>query len=211
MKKIRIWIADDHVVVRSGLRQIVAATPDLAISGESQDGPGTMEAVQQKKFDVLLLDLSMPGGGVELIPRLLQARPALRMVVLTMHSEPQMAAHAVRAGAAGYVTKDASVTLLLDAIRTVAAGRNFMEPGLADALLFQRVSEEEPSPEVLTRREYEILKHLASGQSLVNIASRLGCSAKTVSVHKSRLMRKLNIGTNVDLFHYASRHGLIMR
>lgn len=208
MKKIRIWISDDHMVVRSGLRQIVAATRDLAIVGESQDGPGTLEAVRQKKFDILLLDLSMPGGGVELIHQLLQARPGLRVVVLTMHGEPQMAAHAVKAGASGYVTKDACVTLLLDAIRTVVAGGNFMEPCLADALLFQRVGDGEPLPDVLTPREREILKYLASGQSLVNIAARLDCSAKTVSVHKSRLMRKLDIGNNADLFHYAMRHGL---
>lgn len=211
MKKIRLWIADDHMVVRRGLRQIVAATSDLVIVGDSQDGAGTLEAVQRRKFDVLLLDLSMPGGGVELITRLIQAKPALLVVVLTMHGEPQMAAHAIKAGAAGYVTKDADVTLLLQAIRTVAAGGNFMEPSLADALLFQRVGEEEPQPEVLTRREREILKYLSSGQSLVNIATILDCSAKTVSVHKSRLMRKLNIGNNADLFHYALRHNLIMR
>ncbi len=211
MKKIRLWIADDHMVVRSGLRQIVAATRDLAIVGESEDGPGALEAVQRRKFDVLLLDLSMPGGGVELIARLRQAKPELRVVVLSMNSEPQMAAHAVKAGAAGYVTKDADATLLLEAIRTVAAGGNFMEPGLADALLFQRVGEEEPQPDVLTRREREILKYLASGHSLVNIAALLDCSAKTVSVHKSRLMRKLNIDNNADLFHYALRHNLVMR
>jgi DNA-binding NarL/FixJ family response regulator len=208
MKQRKLWIADDHVVVRSGLRQIAAATRDLEVVGESQDGPGTLAAVRRRNFDVLLLDLSMPGGGIDLIPQLLKLKPGLCVVVLTMHGEPQMAARAIRAGAAGYVTKDADAKILLEAIRTVAAGGNFMEPRLADALLFEQVDEREPGPHVLTRREREILERCAAGQSLVTIAAALGCSPKTVSVHKSRFMRKLNIDSNAELFSYAMRHGL---
>jgi len=208
MKKIRLWIADDHVVVRNGLRQIAAAARDLTVIGESQDGPGTLKAMRRKDVDVLLLDLSMPGGGIDLIPGLLQERPAARVLVLTMHAEPQIAARAVKAGASGYVTKDADVAVLLKAVRTVAAGGNFMEPRLADALLFERVGSNEPSPAMLTEREREILERLASGESLAGIAASLDCSAKTVSVHKSRLMRKLNIENNAELFQYAMRHGL---
>jgi len=208
MKKIRLWIADDHVVVRNGLRQIAAATRDLTVIGESQDGPGTLKAARRKDIDVLLLDISMPAGGIDLIPCLLQERPSLRVLVLTMHAEPQIAARAIKAGAAGYVTKDADVSVLLKAVRTVAAGGKFMEPRLADALLFERVGSDEPSPAVLTAREREILDRLASAESISGIAATLSCSAKTVSVHKSRLMRKLNIGSNAELFQYAMRHGL---
>lgn len=208
MKKRKMWIADDHMVVRSGLRQIAAATKDLAVLGESQDGPATIEAVRQRDMDILLLDLSMPGGGIDLIPQLLQARPSLRIVVLTMHGEPQMAARAVQAGAAGYVTKDAEARVLLEAIRTVAAGGNFMEPRLVDALLFERVGDGEITPDKLTRREREILEQLVAGQAIAAIAAKLGCSPKTVSVHKSRLMRKLGLVSGADLFHYGMRHGL---
>lgn len=208
MKKIRLWIADDHVVVRNGLRQIAAATRDLTVIGESQDGPNTLKAVRRKDIDVLLLDISMPAGGIDLIACLLQEKPSLRVVVLTMHAEPQIAARAIQAGASGYVTKDADVAVLLKAVRTVAAGGKFMEPRLADALLFERVGSNEPSPAVLTGREREILERIASAESLAGIAASLGCSAKTVSVHKSRLMRKLNIETNAELFQYAMRHGL---
>ncbi|MDO8931071.1 MAG: response regulator transcription factor [Rhodocyclaceae bacterium] len=208
MTKVRLWVADDHMVVRNGLQQIAAATNDLTIAGESLDGSGTLVAVRQQDIDVLLLDLSMPGGGVDLIPRLLQENPALRVVVFTMNGEPQMASRAAKAGAVGYVTKDADVKVLLDAVRTAAAGGCFMEPRLVDALLFERVGERNPQPDVLTRREIEVLKRFASGESINGIAGSLGCSAKTVSVHKTRLMRKLNIDTNAELFHYAMRHGL---
>lgn len=208
MKKIRLWIADDHVVVRNGLHLIAAATRDMTVIGESQDGPGTLKAMHRKDIDVLLLDISMPAGGIDLIPRLLQERPSLRVLVLTMHAEPQIAARAVKAGASGYVTKDADVAVLLDAVRIVAGGGNFMEPRLADALLFERVGLNEPPHSVLTEREREILERLASGESLAGIAASLGCSAKTVSVHKSRLMRKLGIKTNAELFQYAMRHSL---
>lgn len=208
MKKIRLWVADDHVVVRNGLRQITDATLDLKVIGESQNGTDTLNAIHRKNIDVLLLDISMPDGGVDLIPRLLRERPRLPILVLSMHAEPQIAARAVKAGAAGYVTKDAGVGVLLDAVRTVAGGGHFMEPRLADALLFERVATTELFPSVLTAREREILERLASAESLAGIAASLGCSAKTVSVHKSRLMRKLNIKTNAELFQYAMRHGL---
>lgn len=210
MKKIRLWVADDHAVVRNGLRQIASATRDLTVIGESQSGPGTLDAMRQKviDFEVLLLDLSMPGGGIDLIPRLLQIRPSLRVLVLTMHAEPQIAARAVKAGASGYITKDADVAMLLNAVRTVAAGGHFMEPLLADALLFEHVASNEPPHSVLTAREREILERIASAESLAGIAASLGCSAKTVSVHKSRLMRKLNIASNAELFQYTMRHEL---
>jgi DNA-binding NarL/FixJ family response regulator len=208
MKKIRLWIADDHVVVRNGLRQIAAATPDLRILGESRDGREARAAAARTDIDVLLLDICMPGGGVELIPLLLEIRPSLPILALSMHAEPQIAARAVRAGAAGYVTKDADVAMLLDAVRTLAAGGKFMEPRLSDALLFKPVATDSPSPVLLTIREREILRRLASGEKLGGIAASLGCSPKTVSVHKSRLMRKLGIGSNAELFQYAMRHDL---
>lgn len=208
MKKIRLWIADDHAVVRNGLCKIANATPDLRVIGESQDGTETLKAIQRKDIDVLLLDLSMPAGGIDLIPLLLNERPGLRILVLSMHTEPQIAARTIKVGASGYITKDAEVILLISAVREVAGGGHFMEPRLADALLFEHVGSNKPLLSSLTSREREILERFASAESLTCIAASLGCSAKTVSVHKSRLMRKLNIKSNAELFQYAMRHGL---
>jgi DNA-binding NarL/FixJ family response regulator len=208
MKKIRLWIADDHVVVRNGLRQITEATLDLKVVGESQNGTEALKAVKQKDFDLMLLDLNMADGGIELIPRLLQERPELRILVLSMHSEPQIAARCIKVGALGYITKDAGVGLLIDAMRKVGSGGNFMEPRLADVLLFEHIGSNEPALSVLTDREQEILERFVSAERLADIAASLNCSPKTVSVHKSRLMRKLNIENNAELFQYAMRHGL---
>jgi len=208
MKKIRLWIADDHAVVRNGLCKIANATPDLKVIGESQNGTETLKAIQHKDIDVLLLDLSMPAGGIDLIPRLLCKRPGLRILVFSMHAEPQIAARTIKVGASGYITKDANVVLLIDAVREVAGGGNFMEPRLANALLFEHVGSNEPLLSSLNVREREILELFASAERIAGIAASLGCSAKTVSVHKSRLMRKLEIRNNAELFQYAMRHGL---
>lgn len=207
MKKIRLWIADDHLIVRKGLGHIVGTCPEFVVAGESEDGAGTLLAVKKKNFDLLLLDLSMPDGGIGLISQLRSSWPALPILVLTMHSEPHLSARAIQAGATGFVTKDAGAEILLVAIRTVAAGGRFMDPRLTNALLFERLDSSEPLPEMLSPRERSILEHLARGANIKEIAAQFGRSAKTVSVQKSRLMRKLGLENNVELFEYAKRHG----
>lgn len=207
MKKIRLWIADDHLIVRKGLGHIVGTCPEFVVAGESEDGAGTVLAVRKKNFDLLLLDLSMPDGGIDLISQLRSSQPLLPILVLTMHSQPHLAARAIQAGATGFVTKDAGAEILLVAIRTVAAGGRFMDPRLTNALLFERLDSSEPLPEILSPRERSILEHLARGANIKEIAAQFGRSAKTVSVQKSRLMRKLGLENNVELFEYAKRHG----
>ncbi|UCV21449.1 MULTISPECIES: response regulator [Azonexaceae] len=207
MKKIRLWIADDHLIVRKGLGHIVGTCPEFVVAGESEDGAGTVLAVKKKNFDLLLLDLSMPDGGIDLISQLRSSQPMLPILVLTMHSEPHLAARAIQAGATGFVTKDAGAETLLVAIRNVAAGGRFMDPRLTNALLFERLDNSESLPETLSPRERSILEHLARGASIKEIAAQFGRSAKTVSVQKSRLMRKLRLENNVELFDYAKRHG----
>lgn len=207
MKKIRLWIADDHLIVRKGLGHIVGTCPEFVVAGESEDGAGTLLAVKKKNFDLLLLDLSMPDGGIGLISQLRSSWPALPILVLTMHSEPHLAARAIQAGATGFVTKDAGAETLLVAIRTVAEGGRFMDPHLTNALLFERLDNSEALPETLSPRERSILEHLARGANIKEIAAQFGRSAKTVSVQKSRLMRKLRLENNVELFDYAKRHG----
>lgn len=207
MKKIRLWIADDHLIVRKGLGHIVGACPEFVVAGESQDGAGTLRAAGENDFDLLLLDLSMPEGGIGLIAQLRAAWPMLPILVLTMHSEPHLAIRAFQAGATGFVTKDAAAEILLGAIRTVAAGGCFMDPKLTEALLFERLANPEALTETLSPRERSILEYLAQGTNIKEIAARFGRSAKTVSVQKSRLMRKLRLRNNAELFDYAKRHG----
>lgn len=207
MKKTRLWIADDHLIVRKGLGHIVGACPEFVVAGESEDGASILRAVGENDFDLLLLDLSMPEGGIGLIAQLRAARPTLPILVLTMHSEPHLAIRAIQAGATGFVTKDAAAEVLLGAIRVVATGGRFMDPKLTEALLFERLGNPETLPETLSPRERSILEYLAQGTNIKEIAARFGRSAKTVSVQKSRLMRKLKLQNNAELFDYAKRHG----
>jgi DNA-binding NarL/FixJ family response regulator len=204
----RLWIADDHLVVRRGLGQLVANCRDMRVIGESKDGQETLAAADHHKIDLMLLDLSMPDGGIALIEQLSTRKPNMPVLVLTMHCDAQLAHRAIKAGASGYATKDAGADDLLSAIRKVAAGGHFMDPLIADVLLFERETIEEPDPEVLSPRERAILDRLADGLSLVEIAAEFGRSAKTVSVQKHTLMRKLKLTTNAELFQYAIRHNI---
>jgi DNA-binding NarL/FixJ family response regulator len=208
VKKTRLWIADDHLIVRKGLGQVVGACPEFIVAGESEDGASTLRAVEKKGFDLLLLDLSMPDGGITLIAQLRASWPELPILVLTMHSDPHLAARAVQAGATGFVTKDAGAEQLLEAIRIVAHGGRFMDPRLAEALIFERLGDNQAQPKALSPRESAILDYLAKGSSIKEIAEHFRRSAKTVSVQKSRMMHKLKLKNNAELFAYAKRHGI---
>lgn len=205
---IRILLTDDHAIVRNGLKQIFAGYPDLEVVGEASNGAEALDLVRKLKFDILLLDMTMPGvSGADLIRRLLASTPALRILVLSMHNEPQVVSRALKAGAAGYVTKDSDQEILIAAIRKVASGNKFIDPALVDAMVFDGSSEDAPH-EVLSERELQVLQMLASGQSLAAIAESLHLSAKTISAHKAHLMQKLGIDNNADLMRYAIKHGL---
>lgn len=205
---IHILVADDHAIVRSGLKQIVATCSDLAVSGEATHGAEVLEAARHGGHDLLLLDMNMPGvSGIDLIRRVKAARPQLPVLVLSMHNEGQVASRALRAGAAGYVTKDSEPEILVAAIRRVAAGGRFIDPALAEAMVFAGGCDAPPH-EVLSDREFEVLQLLARGHSLNDIAACLKVSAKTVSTHKARLMQKLAVDNNAELLRYAIRYGL---
>lgn len=206
---IRILIADDHAIVRSGLKQIIATAADLAVVGEATRGPEVLELAGRLDCQLLLLDMSMPGlSGIDLIRRLKAERPGLPILVLSMHNEGQVVSRALRAGAAGYVTKDSEPEILLAAIRKVAGGGHFLDPGLVDAVVFTGGDADAPPHTLLSDRELDVLQRLAGGHSLNAIADELHLSAKTISTHKVRLMQKLGIDNNADLMRYAIRHGL---
>lgn len=205
---IRILLADDHAIVRSGIRQILSGEPDFVVEGEACNGSEAITAIRQRKIDLLLTDISMPGiSGPDLIRRIHAEIPELPIVVLSMHNEPQVVARALRAGASGYITKDSDPGMLCSALRKVAAGGRYIDPGLVDAMVFGG-HQNAPPHEVLSDREYEVLECLCKGLSLNEISVRLHISAKTVGTHKARLMQKLNIENNADLIRYGLEHGL---
>ena len=208
---IRIVIADDHTIVREGLKQILAAAGDLNVVGEARDGQEVMQQVRDNDFDVLLLDMSMPGkSGTELIKQVKDEKPKLRVLVLSMHEEHQYAVRAIKSGASGYLTKDTASTQLVTALRKVSAGGAFISAEVAEALALSARSQREGPPHTaLSDREYQVFQMLASGTSVSEIASRLNLSVKTVSTHKARLLEKLGARNQTELVHYALKHRLI--
>ena len=208
---IRVVVADDHQILREGLRQLLQAGGDLAVVGEAADGHAVMEQVRALEFDVLLLDMSMPGkSGIELIRQVKAEKPRLRILVLSMHEEHQYAVRAIRAGASGYLTKESATAQLVAAIRKVAGGGAFISAEVAERLALEAMPHAEgPRHSTLSDREYQVFRLLVSGRSVSDIAADLHLSAKTVSTHKARLMEKLGVENNADLVHYAVRHRLI--
>jgi DNA-binding NarL/FixJ family response regulator len=208
---IRVLIADDHAIVREGLKQLFELYSDVVVAGEAVNGAQAIDAVRQGDFDLVLLDMTMPGvSGVNLISRLCAQDGAPPILVLSMHNELQVARRAVGAGAAGYLTKDSRPDVLITAIRKVAAGGRFIDSGLAEQMVFETGDAGQRLPhELLSDREFHILRLLIRGMSVNDIAAELAISAKTVSTHKARLMAKMNFQNNADLVRYGVEHGLI--
>ncbi len=206
---IRVMIADDHQLVRDGLRQILLAAPGIEVVAEAADGDHALDAARRLAPDVALLDMSMPGvSGIELIRRLRLACPDVRILVLSMHGERQYAARALKAGAAGYLTKDSAGEQLVTALRKVAAGGIHLTDAAAASLLARDASTAAPH-ERLSDREFEVLRMLAAGQGPTEIAEQLHLSVKTVSTHKTRILEKMDLGNGADLVRYAIEHGLL--
>jgi two-component system, NarL family, invasion response regulator UvrY len=204
---IRVLIADDHAIVRDGLKRILAATPDLQVTGEAADGDQAFALAKANDYDIAMLDLSMPGlSGIDLIKRLKIEKPKLRILVLSMHGEQQYAARALKAGASGYLNKDSASDLLVGAIRKIAAGGIHVGDAAAASLL---QSGDKHPHEALSDREFEVLRLLVEGLGPTEIGERLHLSVKTVSTHKTRILEKLNLGSIADLVRYALEHRLV--
>lgn len=204
----RILIGDDHALVRQGLRQVLNLVPDLELVAEAKNGLQVLEHIRESDPDLLLLDMNMPGlCGVELIKRARVEAPRLPILVLSMHGESHIAGRAIKAGASGYITKDSEPEMLIAAIRHVARGGHYIEPSIAERLLFSPSSDEHATPNMLlSDREYQVFLLLAKGRGVVEIGEALHLSAKTVSTHKARLMKKLGVKTLSDLVRYAMSH-----
>lgn len=207
---IRIAIADDHAIVREGLKRIVSSCEGMQVVGEAADGMEVMQRVRTLDMDVLMLDLSMPGrSGMELIKLVRAEKPRLRILVLSMHQEMQYAVRAIKSGASGYLTKESAPAQLEQAIRKVAAGGAFISDEVAQQLALGAMPGGAPVPhESLSNREFEVLRLLAGGISVTEIAGQLNLSVKTVSTHKANLMHKMSLANSTELVRYAIRHGL---
>jgi DNA-binding NarL/FixJ family response regulator len=208
---IRIVLADDHTIVREGLKQLLLAADGLEIVGEARDGHEAMTAVRELDFDLLLLDMSMPGkSGIELIKQVRAEKPKLRILILSMHEERQYAIRAIRAGASGYLTKESASRQLVEAIRKVASGGAFISAEVAEQLALGAMPDAKGAlHESLSDREFQVFRMLAEGKSVSDIAERLHLSVKTVSTHKSNIMHKMRMETVGDLIRYALAHRLV--
>jgi DNA-binding NarL/FixJ family response regulator len=207
---IRLLICDDHAIVRKGLRHLFDVIDDVLVVGEAQNGTELLQLLRTVDADLVLMDMTMPGiAGEDLIARVRAHHPRQAILVLSMHDEAQVAQRALKAGAAGYLTKESEPEVLLRAMRRVAAGGHFIDPGIAERLVFQANGQMgAPSHDVLSSREYQVLCLLARGRSVNEIAADLAISNKTVSTHKARLMEKMGFGSNAALVRYAVEHGL---
>ena len=207
---IRLLIADDHAIVREGLKQIFSLTDNIDVAGEAASGAEVLEAMHDRAFDLLLLDMTMPGiSGVDLISRIRARHAELPILVLSMHDSPQIVRRTLKAGASGYLAKDTIPEILIAAIKKTAAGGRFIDPILAEQMAFDSEEPELEQPhKQLSDREYQILCLLARGKSVNEIADELAISNKTVSTHNAHLMQKMGFKTNADLVSYGFSYGL---
>lgn len=208
---IRVLVADDHAIIRDGLRQILADTDDLVLAGEALNGDEVLAKVRQENWDILVLDISMPGkSGLELIKQIRNEKPKLPILVFSMHHEEQYALRALRAGASGYLTKESDTGHLLAVIRKVARGGVFLSLSMAEQMARDLMPATESLPHtLLSQREYQVFRLIVAGEAISGIAEQLSLSVKTVSTHKTRIMQKMNMTNQTELIRYAIRHNLL--
>lgn len=209
--QIKVLVADDHMIVRAGLKQILSDTADLVVAGEAADGFEVLKKIREQAWDVLLLDMSMPGkSGIELIKQVKLEKPKLPILVLSMHQEDQYAIRAIKAGASGYLTKHSASTQLVDALRKVAGGGLFISPSVAERLAYDvRPATEQLPHRRLSDREFQIMQLIVEGKTISAIGDALCLSVKTVSTHKVRILQKMGMANVADLIRYAVTHQLI--
>jgi len=208
---IRILVADDHPVVRQGLKQIVAGTTDIFVVDEAATGQEVLDKVRSNYFDVVLLDITMPGAsGLDILKQLRSERPELAILILSMHSEEQYAARVLRAGASGYLAKESAPDELVAAVRKISLGGRYVSPSLAEKLASDlAVDTQEPLHQTLSDREYETMRLIASGKTTAEIAEQLSLSPKTISTYRSRILEKMGMRSNTELTLYAVRNRLL--
>lgn len=208
----RILLVDDHAIVRQGIKQILSEAQERFTIGEAGNGPDAITMLRKEGWDLVLLDIGLPGkNGIEVLKQIKSEWKRLPVLILSMYSEDQYAVRAIRAGASGYMTKESAPDELLNAIRKVAVGGRYISPGIAEKLVFD-INEHKGDTlphTALSDREFEVLKAIASGKSVTDIANELHLSVKTVSTYRSRILEKMDMKHNAELTHYAIKHSLV--
>jgi DNA-binding NarL/FixJ family response regulator len=211
MNKIRILLADDHVILRKGLKQIMDETDDLLVAGEAGNGVEVLEKIRSSDWDVLVLDIAMPGlGGIDVLKRLHDEKSDLPVLVLSTYPPEQYALRLLKSGAAGYMTKESAPDELVLAIRQVAGGRKYISPSVAELLSDKLLDESTQKPhELLSEREFQVMCQIAKGKTVSEIADVLSLSVKTISTYRSRILTKMHMKNNAELTHYAIKSNLV--
>jgi DNA-binding NarL/FixJ family response regulator len=203
----RILIADDHRMFREGLKRIIGDSPDLIVAGEASTGIEVLDKARKEEFDIVVLDISMPGmTGLDVLKQLKTERPELPVLILSAHPEEQYAVRVLKAGASGYLTKESASDELIAAVQKIAAGRKYVTASLAEKLACEIENDmEKPLHETLSDREYQVLLMIASGKTVSQIGNELSLSVKTVSSYRTRILEKMRMKTNAELMHYAMK------
>lgn len=208
---IKIVIADDHDIVRAGLKQIIADEEDMEVAGEANSGEKLIELIKKNDYDVVLLDLKMSGmNGIEVMKHIKAIKPAIPVIVLSMHAEDQYAVRTIKAGASGYITKETAGDSLISAVKRVVAGGKYISPTLAETLAESVAGGGNELPhENLTDREFQVLCMIASGKTVSEIGSELFLSVKTISTYRQRILEKMNMKNNSELTHYVIKNNIL--
>lgn len=208
---IQVLIADDHAVVREGLRQILSGVPDMVVAGEAGNAQEVLQEVRKNQYSVLVLDIAMPGKtGLDILKELRQDHPGLPVLILSMYPEEQYAVRVLRAGAAGYMTKESAPEQLVGAIRKVAQGKKYVSPSLAEALVGTLdIDSEKPMHQALSDREYQVMCMIAAGKKVSEIAEALALSVKTISTYRTRILEKMHLKNNAEITLYAVEQRLV--
>ena len=208
---IRMIIADDHPIVRAGMKQIISETSDVIVADEASDGRKLLNKIRKENFDVVILDLTMPHmDGLDVLKQLKIEKPKLPVIILSIHPESQYALRVLKAGASAYVTKTSAPDELINAIRKVCRGGKYISPSIAEKLAFQLDTNFKEMPhEMLSDREYQVMRMMASGKTVTEIAEKLALSVKTISTYRSRILEKMKMKNSAELMHYAIQNRLV--
>lgn len=208
--QLKIFIADDHLLIREGLKKLLLYETDLNIVGEADNPDDTITFIKENEVDILILDINLPGkSGLDILKQLKIFKPDLHVLMLSMYPEEQFAERTLKAGASGYLTKETATDELIKAIRKVAKGGKYISHKLAEKLIFRKSTEHDLPHESLSDREFQVLKLMAQGRSQVDIATELNLSTSTINTYRSRVLEKLGLKTNAELIHYALENKLI--